>query len=44
MRRDRLVARKLRAMGYSVLRFWGRNIEKNPEVCLERIKRKIREL
>ena len=41
MRRDKLVARKLRSMGYRVLRFWGHDIEKKPEVCLGRIKRSV---
>jgi len=40
MRRDRKVSRKLRREGWSVLRFWEHDIEKNPELCIRKIKRK----
>ena len=40
MRRDVTVSRKLRREGWSVLRFWEHDIEKNPEKCMRRIKRK----
>ena len=42
MARDRRVTRKLRRDGYSVQRFWEHDIEKRPEVCLNRIKRFLR--
>lgn len=37
MRRDRRVTRKLRKMGYSVVRLWEHDIKKRPNVCLNRI-------
>ena len=43
MRRDRMYSRNLRREGWSVLRFWEHDIEKNPDKCTTRIKRKIRE-
>lgn len=42
MRRDRRVSRKLRREGYSVIRLWEHDIEKRPEVCLNRIIRFMR--
>ena len=39
MRRDRLTRHKLRREGYSVLRFWGHDLEKRPEVCIRRVLR-----
>lgn len=39
MRRDRKITRKLRRDGYSVLRFWEHDIEKRPDMCMNRIKR-----
>ena len=41
MRRDRAVTKKLRAEGWSVLRFWEHDIQKNPEKCLRKIIKKI---
>jgi len=41
MRRDGRVSRKLRREGWSVLRFWEHDIEKNQEKCMRRILRKI---
>lgn len=41
MKRDVRITRKLRKDGWSVLRFWEHDIEKRPEVCINRIKRKI---
>jgi len=41
MRRDLAVSRKLRRDGWSVLRFWEHDIEKNPEKCMRRIIKKI---
>ena len=38
MERDRKVSRKLRADGWSVVRLWEHDIERNPESCLRRIK------
>ena len=38
MERDRKVTRKLRADGWSVVRLWEHDIEKNPRSCLRRIK------
>jgi DNA mismatch endonuclease (patch repair protein) len=42
MRRDKMYTRKLRREGWSVLRFWGHDIDKNPEKCLRRVDRKIK--
>ena len=39
MERDRKVTRKLRADGWSVVRFWEHDIERNPGSCLRRIKK-----
>jgi len=41
MRRDLAVSRKLRRDGWSVLRFWEHDIEKNPEKCMRRIIKKL---
>jgi len=43
MRRDHRYTRRLRREGWSVLRFWEHDIEKNPDKCMRRIKRKFRE-
>ena len=43
MRRDRYVTRKLRRDGWSVLRFWEHDIDKDPDKCVRRIRRKIQE-
>ena len=43
MRRDRRYTRKLRRDGWSVLRFWEHDIEKNPDKCMRRIERKFKE-
>ncbi len=40
MSRDKKVSRKLRSDGWSVLRFWEHDIEKNPELCIRKLKRK----
>ena len=42
MKRDRKVTRKLRADGWSVVRLWEHDIEKNPGLCLRRILKKIK--
>jgi len=41
MKRDRQISRRLRYIGWSVLRFWEHDIEKRPELCMEKLKRKI---
>ena len=41
MRRDVVVSRKLRRGGWSVLRCWEHDINKNPEKCMKKINRKI---
>ena len=41
MERDRKVTRKLRADGWSVVRLWEHDIEKNPESCLRKIKKTL---
>ncbi len=43
MERDARMTRKLRRDGWSVLRFWEHDIEKKPEKCVRRIRRKITE-
>jgi len=43
MKRDHSVSRKLRRNGWSVLRFWEHDIEKRPDICVGKIKRKIKE-
>ena len=42
MSRDRIVTRKLRTDGWSVVRLWEHDIEKNPGLCLRRILKKIK--
>jgi len=41
--RDARITRKLRRDGWSVLRFWEHDIEKKPEKCVRRIRRKTTE-
>ena len=43
MKRDERYTRKLRRDGWSVLRFWEHDIEKNPEKCSRRILKKFKE-
>jgi len=43
MRRDRKVSRKLRSEGWSVLRLWEHDIEKNPDKCLGKISRRMKQ-
>ena len=38
MQRDREVNEKLRSDGWTVIRFWGKDIKKNVQVCAEAIK------
>ena len=42
MARDRRVSRRLRCKGYSVIRLWEHDIEKRPDMCLNRIVRFMR--
>ena len=42
MWRDRYISRRLRRDGYSVIRLWEHDIEKRPDVCLNRIIRFMR--
>ena len=41
MRRDKIYTRKLRCDGWSVLRIWEHDIEKNPEKCVRKINLKF---
>lgn len=41
MERDRIVAEQLKAMGWTVLRFWGKDIKKDPTACLAAIEDQI---
>jgi len=41
MRRDRIVTRRLRADGWTVVRLWEHDIEKNHDKCLGKIRRRI---
>lgn len=41
--RDKKISRKLRRSGWSVLRLWEHDIERNPDKCMRRIKAKIKE-
>ena len=41
MKRDQKITRKLRSEGWSVLRFWEHDIEKNPGKCMRRIDQKF---
>lgn len=43
MARDRRISQKLRRDGWSVLRFWEHDIQKKPETCIRKIKRKMKE-
>ncbi len=43
MRRDQKYTRRLRRDGWSVLRFWEHDIEKDSGKCMRRIKIKFRE-
>ena len=35
MERDRMVTAELESMGYTVIRFWGKDIKKNPQHCAD---------
>jgi DNA mismatch endonuclease (patch repair protein) len=40
-RRDRLVNRRLKKLGWHVIRFWEHEVRKEPEKCIARIKQAI---
>ena len=42
MQRDREVNLALKKQGWTVLRFWGREILDDPELCVDRIMRALR--
>ncbi len=42
MVRDKKYTRKLQREGWSVLRIWGHDIEKNPEKCMRKIISKLK--
>lgn len=44
MERDRLVTEQLKAMGWTVLRFWGKDIKKDLAACLAAIEDQIEKL
>lgn len=41
-RRDQCVSRKLRALGWCVIRIWECNLTKQPNVCVRRIQRALK--
>ena len=43
MQRDKRITRKLRNEGWSVLRFWEHDIEKDLDKCMRRLERKFKE-
>ena len=42
--RDEEVNASLRDLGWSVLRFWGKDIKKNTDICVAAIEEKIKEI
>lgn len=42
--RDRLVDRRLRKKGWSVLRVWGSEVNKSPHRCAQRVRGRLRRL
>lgn len=42
IKRDRLVNKTLKQLGWKVIRFWGKDISKNTEKCIKSIKRELR--
>ncbi len=42
MARDREVTEKLKADGWTVIRFWGREIKKSPEKCADVIEKAVK--
>ena len=43
MRRDRIVSRELKKDGWTVMRFWGHQILKNPGYCAKKIEKAMME-
>ena len=43
MRRDKRTNRMLRSNGYSVLRLWEHNINRNPDKCIRKVRRSWRQ-
>ena len=43
MQRDRQVEQELAELGWTVIRFWSKEVLKNPELCVQTIKRLISE-
>lgn len=41
IKRDRVVNKELRKVGWKVLRFWGKNVNKTPELCIFKIETEI---
>ena len=41
VKRDKRVTKALRKMGWSVFRFWEKDVAKRPDWCLKRIKSKV---
>ena len=41
MERDNEINKKLLFMGWTVIRFWGKDIKKNPETCVQVIREAI---
>lgn len=41
VKRDKIVSETLKKDGYTVIRFWQHEIQKNSKVCLEKIRRKL---
>jgi len=44
MQRDKEVTEQLQSQGWTVLRFWGKEIEKNTAACADIIQAKVEEL
>jgi DNA mismatch endonuclease (patch repair protein) len=42
IRRDKRISKRLRANGWSVMRFWEHDIKKNPEKCRMKVLRGLR--
>lgn len=43
MKRDMEVTEQLESEGWTVLRFWGKEIEKDVDACVERVKQAVEE-
>ena len=44
IKRDRKVNRELSKIGWKVMRIWEHEIEKNPDLCVSRIRRTLRNI